>query len=152
MPKSSKSYTFKDYLSTEIRLGIFKVQVQGCPWWLWVRIHLAMQGTWVRSLVRELGSPWCGATNKPTCCNSGPGGAVSIRAATEGPACCSGGPRLTQGSPVNKRMSEHKRRRAGICIWIPKFLPLTDCAFLSSQDSAKSRYSLRTASPQIEQM
>ena len=54
MPKSSKSYTFKDYLSTEIRLGIFKVQVQGCPWWLWVRIHLAMQGTWVRSLVGEL--------------------------------------------------------------------------------------------------
>ena len=28
----------------------------------WLRVHLAMQGTWVRSLIGELRSHMCGAT------------------------------------------------------------------------------------------
>ena len=28
----------------------------GLPWWSWLRIHLAMQETWARSLVWELRS------------------------------------------------------------------------------------------------
>ena len=46
-----------------------KIVVQGTSLVVqWLRMHLVMQRSWVRSLVRELRSPCHGAT-KPASCN-----------------------------------------------------------------------------------
>ena len=51
----------------------------------WLRILLPMQGTWVRSLVRE--DPTCRGATKPVCHNYW-ACARSPRATTTEPACC----------------------------------------------------------------